>query len=94
MFLTNGDEEIYIFKNPEDCNKVELEIPEYQVFTPVFVKNKEHKFYLEMGVVVDTDHKHVRVKFYSYNPDIHNKCLWMPDHWIQLLPKELLKRSQ
>ena len=87
IFILNADETLIIRPNGVHA---ETEIPELPINTHVFIINKEHKFFLERGVVVEKDHKHYRIKFISLNKDIHDKMLWVPDHWIDPVPKALI----
>jgi hypothetical protein len=61
------------------------QIPELPEGTPVFVINKEHKKHLEPGVVAKRDHKHYKIKFHD---GMH---LWVPQHWVEPIPKEMLE---
>src|SRR5512137_2806229 len=80
------------------CNKVvdfmnaiqtaiKEEIPPMEEGTPIYVNNKESKFFLDIGIVIDRDHLHYRVKLSN------GTQVWMPEHWIRSLPKELRRHE-
>ena len=68
--------------------KVPLCKPEMREGTHVFINNKEHKLHLEQGVVVARDHRRYRIKFISKNKAINESCLWVPEHWVDPIPKK------
>lgn len=73
------------YKNRQKCD-----IPPLELKTQVFICNKEHKLFLERGIIVKKDHKHYRLRFSSLDERLNKKCLWVPDHWVDVIPKELL----
>lgn len=68
------------------------EIPELAIGTVVYIANKEHRFFLEIGTVVEKDHKHYRVRFDSQDKEIDQKYLWVPEHWVVAMPNEMVRR--
>ena len=70
--------------------KHDTDIPPLPLKTAIYISNKEHKFFLEQGIIIKKDHKHYRIKFISQNEKIRDKCLWVPDHWVAKIPKEYL----
>ena len=60
------------------------QIPELEEGTLVFVINKEHQKHLEPGKVVARSHKHYRIEFNDKSK------IWMPQHWIEAIPKDML----
>ena len=72
-----------------DNEKIPVTKPEMREGTQVYLNNKEHPFNLEQGEVIARDHRQYRVRFVSQNPTINGKCLWLPEHWVDPLPKEL-----
>lgn len=89
IYLMSGDETIEI-KYPGEVSKPSEVIPTLALETAIYINNKEHKFFLEQGKIVDKSHLHYRIKFISLNKDINNSCLWVPEHWISVVPPELL----
>jgi hypothetical protein len=73
--------------------KVPTDIPELRTGTQVYVNNKEHKLYLEQGIITEKTHKYYRLKMVSTNKDINNTFIWFPDHWIDPIPKELKSKQ-
>ena len=71
---------------------VQKRIPPIQLDEIVYIDNKEHPLYLEQGVIVRKKHIHYRVKFTSTLPNINGKCLWIPEHWVKAVPKDLIKK--
>jgi hypothetical protein len=63
---------------------VDEQIPPLLEYTKVFVVNREHKRYLEPGMIIARDHIHYRVKFKD------GTNTWMPSHWIVAIPGGLL----
>ncbi len=72
-----------------DQQKVPFIRPEMREGTQIIISNKEHPLYFEQGVVVERDHRYYRIKFVSQNKHINDLCLWIPEHWVEPLPKEL-----
>lgn len=85
FFLSEGDEYIHI--NEE--SQFDVELPLYDIGTPVYITNRDHEFFLEAGYVSKKDHKHYRIKFVSKNDKIDGKQVWVPDHWVRDVPKFL-----
>jgi hypothetical protein len=86
-----GDDETIQNESLSTKGKQEVEIPKLAVETVVYVTNREHDFFLEIGVIIKKDHKHYRVQFNSQNPKINKKLLWMPEHWIAAMPQEMVR---
>jgi hypothetical protein len=102
-FLLDGDDVVtYKFDVDKENGQATREqlvdktenIPELHIGTPIYVDNKEHQFFLEFGWIVDKTHEHYRVEFHSCDERINGKKLWMPSHWIEPIPKHLLRRSK
>jgi hypothetical protein len=74
-----------------DYKPIKPMIPELSIGKMVYIINKEHPLFLEQGKISDKRHCHYRVKFVSQNKGINNTYLWVPEHWIDPLPKEMLK---
>jgi len=72
-----------------DYKPVPIRIPEMKVGQQVMIINKEHPLFLEIGVVVDKSHCHYLVNFTSLEDKINGKNLWIPEHWLDPVPKEL-----
>lgn len=53
----------------------------------VMVINKEHEFFLERGEITKIEFINCRVSFVSQDERINNKQVWMPDHWLQPVPR-------
>jgi len=70
-------------------DKIPVIHPELKIGTQVFINNKEHPLFLEQGEVTQKDHRHYRIKIISQNSNLNNKCIWVPEHWVDPLPKEL-----
>lgn len=73
----------------EDFKPLPVNRPELREGTLVYINNKEHPLFMEQGMIVSRDHVHYRIKIVSTNSAINNTCLWIPEHWIDPLPKEL-----
>jgi len=73
--------------------RVPLKKPEMAEGTEVYVSAPEHILHLERGFVIARDHVQYRIKFYSLNKAIHEKCLWFPETIIDPIPKELKRES-
>lgn len=69
-------------------------LPELREGTQVYLNNREHQFNLEQGVIIDRTHRHYRVKFSSMDDRIADKCLWLPEHWVEPLPNELQSKNE
>ena len=89
--ITEGDQ-IYLCAHCEKRYHIEsittkrnFEIlPELKNGTIIYINNKEHKLNLEIGKIIARDHRH-------YQVEIGNKVIWMPEHWVEPLPKELMR---
>ena len=66
-----------------------VSIPPLDVASWVYVDNKEHIFFLEYGIIIGKDHLHYRVKLKSYDEAVNGLFVWLPQHWVKLLPEEL-----
>jgi Zn-finger nucleic acid-binding protein len=91
-----GDDEIvhqqdFEYETVKTENRSKEEIPKLTIGTVIYVANKEHKFFLEIGTVIEKDHKHYRVRFDSQNKEINQMCLWLPDHWVLAMPSEMVR---
>ena len=64
-------------------NNFKVRIPDIPIGAWVFVINKEHPKHLEPGQIVKLDHNYCRVKFTD------NMQLWVPAHWIEIIPWEV-----
>lgn len=64
-------------------------IPELKEGTKVYIRCKDHRLFLEQGVVVNRDHEHYRVRFVSLDKDIDGKMIWFPRQSVGGLPGEL-----
>ncbi len=71
-------------------SKLNVEIPPLAKSTQIFITNKEHKLFLERGIIVNKNHAHYRVMFKSKDKKLNDKCLWIPEHWVDVVPEELL----
>jgi len=49
--------------------------------TTVFLCNKDHKLHLKKGKIVAKDHCNYRLEFKD------GLKLWVPHHWVRLIPK-------
>jgi len=69
------------------------EIPPLTEGTQIIVINRQIKFHLSPGEIIERDHKHYRVRI-AYHDGQRSKhtILWMPDHWIKPIPGWLKKR--
>lgn len=72
-------------------DKVPVQIPNLPRRTKVYICNKEHKFFLEQGMISDKSHGFYRVKLRSLDKKLDNKFIWVPEHWVRVLPRELLR---
>jgi hypothetical protein len=91
--ILDGDDQI-VCKVKEDGTRdldQHANIPELKLGTLVYINNKEHEFFLELGEVIEKDHEYYRVKFRSLDKRIERKCLWVPSHWVEPLPKQLIR---
>ena len=69
--------------------KIPENIPELKLGQKIIVVNKEHPLFLEQGTIIEKGHCYYRIEFVSTDGQLHRKSLWLPDHWIDGLPKEL-----
>ena len=60
-----------------------------EVGTQVYINNKEHKLFLEQGVISNTGYGHCRVEMCSLDKTINGSQIWFPNHWVSGLPKEV-----
>ena len=67
------------------------DITTFDIAERVYVTNKEHDMFLEMGMVVSKkkNNNFYRIKLISVDKKLHGCCLWMPSHWLACLPEEL-----
>lgn len=47
------------------------------VMSWVYICNRDHSFYLRVGLIVDKDHVHYRVQFENGDKT------WVPFHWVE-----------
>lgn len=64
-------------------------LPPIRVGTPIYLNNREHKLFLEQGVVISKDHNHYRILVNSLDVDWNGAYLWVPEHWVKELPTEM-----
>ncbi len=86
-----GGDEIVEYEVMKTKYQNKEEIPELAISTVVYITNKEHKFFLEIGTIIEKDHKHYRIRFDSQNKEINQKCLWIPEHWVIAMPSEMVR---
>lgn len=81
IFFCKACEKRYHVEIIEEKKNYEI-LPELPVGTEIYVNNRQHKLHLEQGTVTEKSHRYYRVK-------LRNGIIWMPEHWIEPLPKEL-----
>lgn len=74
-------------------NKISVDLPDFAEDTIVYINNKESVLFLEQGIVVGRDHKHCRIKFKSSDPRFNGFLIWIPGHWLRVLPSEFIRGS-
>ncbi|KKK57843.1 hypothetical protein LCGC14_3050400 [marine sediment metagenome] len=85
----------WIRKQAADELRIEADIEESIIIPPIvegtyiYINNKEHEFFLERGTIIKRDHIHYRIKFNSKDHRINNKCVWVPSHWVMVMPEGL-----
>lgn len=70
-------EEFGRFPAPKD------DIPTEEIVDRVYVVNKEHKRYLDPGIIIDKAHIHYRIRFAD------GVNIWMPEHWVRRVPDDM-----
>lgn len=69
--------------------KTTVDEPPLEIASRIYIDNKEHEFFLEHGIIVQKGYLHYRILFVSLDNKINNRKLWVPEHWVKPLPKEL-----
>lgn len=70
-------------------SQVPVKIPEIPEGVSVYIDNKEHKFHLERGIIIERDHCFYKVKFKSHDKKLDGIKTWIPEHWVKEIPEVL-----
>lgn len=66
-----------------DKKQIEVDLPPLPEGTQIMINNKEHKFYLEQGLVIKKDHKFYCIELISQDEHVHQRRVWVPVHWVE-----------
>lgn len=80
---------IVFYEQLDENDKLNINKNLLPIGTYVYINNKEHKLFLEQGEIIKLGHQHYRLRFVSLDKKIHNAQIWIPEHWIRVLPQEL-----
>lgn len=58
---------------------------ELKVGDEVIITDKDSVLFLDKGIIDNKDHVHYRVKIISADPKWHDKLIWIPHSWVNII---------